>query len=477
MKQLKVMLAACAALLCAANSAGQSADYSAAYDGVAVEMAKVKAPEFAPNEVSIADLGAKGDGLTLCTEAFKQAIKKMVKLGGGTVLVPRGVWLTGPIVLKSNVRLHLDEGAIIAFSPDRSLYVKENSKRVYACISASKAQNIAITGRGIIDGNGKYWRPVKRAKVSDVEWKEFKKMGGTETEGGKLWFPFNLTNVKDLTSAPEDEEAVRNDLINFKGCENILVQDVTIQNSPRFHLHPCQSSNIIIDGVTVRCPWNAQNGDGIDLSSCQRVLITRSTVDVGDDGICMKAGVGEKGLKEGPVADVLIQDCHVFHAHGGFVVGSEFCGGIERLVVRRCSFSGTDTGLRFKSAVGRGGKVKDMFISDVSMNDIKGEAVIFSCTYVDKKYKVDDPTAAAAQELKPFTPEFSNIVMDGIVCREAETAVKAEGAVFTNPESGESLRSIHGITIRNSSFFYTGKDKELDSNSEISFENVTFATF
>lgn len=477
MKITKAVLAACLALLCAQTTRAQQADYSAAYNGVSVNLAQVSVPAFADNQVSIVDLGAKGDGLTLCTDAFKNAIKKVVKLGGGTVVVPQGVWLTGPIVLKSNVRLHLEEGAIIVFSPHRSLYVKENSKRVYACISASKAENIAITGNGIIDGNGKYWRPVKRAKVSDVEWKAFTKMGGTETDGGKLWFPYDLKNVSNLTSSPEDEEAKRNDLINFKACKNILIADVTIQNAPRFHLHPCQCQNIIIDGVTVRCPWNAQNGDGIDLSSCQRVLITRSTVDVGDDGICMKAGVGEKGPVEGPVADVLIQDCHVFHAHGGFVVGSEFSGNIERLVVRRCSFSGTDTGLRFKSAVGRGGKIKDMRISDVMMNDIKDEAVVFSCTYVDKKYKVDDSAAEAAQELKPFTPEFSDIVIDNVVCRESATAVKAEGAVFTNKETGESLRTIHGITIRNSTFFYTGTDKSLDANSEITFENVNFATF
>lgn len=477
MKARKALIAAFAAALCSPMGHAQQADYTAAYEGVGIEMAKVSVPTFADNTVSIADLGAKGDGLTLCTDAFKEAIKKVVKLGGGTVVVPKGVWLTGPIVLKSNVRLHVEEGAIVSFSPDRSLYVKENSKRVYACISASKAENIAITGRGILDGNGKYWRPVKRAKVSDVEWKEFKKMGGTETDGGKLWFPYDLTNVKNLTSAPEDEEAVRNDLINIKGCKNVLFQGVTIQNAPRFHLHPCQSENITIDGVTVRCPWNAQNGDGIDLSSCQRVLITNSTVDVGDDGICMKAGVGEKGQKEGPVADVLIQDCHVFHAHGGFVVGSEFSGDIERLVVRRCSFAGTDTGLRFKSAVGRGGKIKDMHISDIAMNDIKDEAVVFSCTYVDKKYKVDDSAAQAAQELKPFTPEFANIVIENVVCREAATAIKAEGAVFTNSTTGETLRTIHDITIRNSTFFYTGADKELDANSEIKLVNVTFATF
>ncbi len=459
------------------NAGAQTTDYSAAYEGVAVKMDKVEAPTFADNKISIADLGAKGDGATLCTDAFAQAIKKLVKLGGGTVVVPRGVWLTGPIVLKSDICLHLEDGAIIVFSPDKSLYVTDPGKHAVSLLRASKAKNIAITGKGIIDGNGKYWRVVKRGKVSDTEWKAFEKMGGEESEDGKLWFAYNLKNVKNVTDNHDSEEKLRYDLINFRNCENILIKDVTIQNSPRFHLHPCQSSNIIIDGVTVRCPWNAQNGDGIDLSSCQRVLITNSTVDVGDDGLCMKAGAGEKGLAEGPVADVLIQDCRVFHAHGGFVVGSEFSGGIERLAVRRCMFSGTDTGLRFKSAVGRGGKIKDLHISDVTMNNISGEAVIFSCTYVDKKYDTVDDGASALMELKPFTPEFSNITIENVVCRECDTAVKAEGALYSDKKSGETLRSIHGITIRNSSFFYTGKDKQLDANSEVTLENVNFNTY
>lgn len=478
MKIKKLALLTVAALCACHAVTAQQTDYSSAYEGVDIEMQKVQAPTFPANTVSITDYGAKGDGLTLCTDAFKNAIKDLTKRGGGTVVVPQGVWLTGPIVLKSNIRLHLEKSPIIIFSPDRSLYVKENSKRVAACISASKAQNIAITGNGIIDGGGKYWRPVKRSKVSDVEWKEFKKMGGTETDDGKLWFPYGLDKVKDITGSPEDEEAIRNDLINFRNCQNILIEGVTISNAPRFHVHPCQCSNIIIDNVSVFCPWNAQNGDGIDLSSCQRVLITGSTVNVGDDGICMKAGVGEKGAKEGPVADVLIQDCKVFHAHGGFVVGSEFSGGIERLVVRRCTFAGTDTGLRFKSAVGRGGVIKQMRISDIVMSGIKGEAITFSCAYVDKKYKVsDEPQAQAAQELQPFTPEFTDIVIDNVVCREADTAVKAEGATFTNKETGATLKTIHGITIRNSTFFYFTSDKKLDSNSEINFENVRFQMF
>ena len=118
-----------------------------------------------------------------------------------------------------------------------------------------------------------------------------------------------------------------------------------------------------------------------------------------------------------------------------------------------------------------------MVISDVTMNDIKGEAVIFSCTYVDKKYKSADGGKPASFELKPFTPEFSNILIENVVCRESAIAVKAEGAIFSDKETGESLRTIHGITIRNSTFFYTEADKQLDANSELKLEGVNFLTF
>ncbi len=464
------------AALCPPVHAVAQTDYAEAYKGLRVNVKPVEAPSFPDNKIVITELGAKGDGVTLCTDAVKKSISKLVKLGGGTVVIPRGVWLCGPIVLKSNICLHLEDGAIVVFSPDKTLFLNEEGTRSRALIRASDAENIGITGNGILDGNGKYWRHVKRSKVSDVEWKEFKSLGGQESADGKYWFPYNLKNFKNVTSSPESEESLRYDLINFQKCKNILIKDVTIQNSPRFHLHPCKSENIIIDGVTVRCPWNAQNGDGIDLSNCQRVLIANSTVDVGDDGICMKAGAGDKGVKDGPVADVLIQDCRVFHAHGGFVVGSEFSAGIERLVVRNCSFSGTDTGLRFKSAVGRGGSIKDMHISDITMNDIKGDAVIFSCSYVDKKYDDAAWDNKATEALKPHTPEFANILIENVVCRESETGVKAEGAVYST-EDGGTFRSIHDITIRNSTFFYLKSDKAIDANSEVKFENVNFVTY
>ena len=164
--KLKTILSVC---LLWVVSALQAQDYSTYYQNLPVKVAQVTVPTFPANEVTITKFGAVGDGQTLCTEAFRKAISQLTKQGGGTVQVPAGVWLTGPIALKSNIRLNLAHGAIIFFSANKRLYIDEDGKssRVNPCIRASKCKNIAITGHGIIDGNGAEWRPVKRSKVSD----------------------------------------------------------------------------------------------------------------------------------------------------------------------------------------------------------------------------------------------------------------------------------------------------------------------
>ena len=251
-------------------------NYQSYYQSLPTPVKAVEPVVIPQNEVSLADCGGVGDGVTLNTEAFRKGISKLTKLGGGRLTVPEGVWLTGPIALKDNIELHVTRNAIIYFSPDKRLYIDQDgtSSRVDPCIKASKCRNIAITGEGVIDGNGQQWRPVKRSKVSDVEWKQYNSMGGQVTEKGDLWYPWQMKNgLPDIAATPKAQEAMRNDLVRFDQCENILLQGVTFQNSPRFHVHPCYSRNIIIDGITVRCPWNAQNGDGIDLSDCHQALI------------------------------------------------------------------------------------------------------------------------------------------------------------------------------------------------------------
>lgn len=437
--------------LCFTIHASAADDYSKYYTNLPVQLQQVSAPIIPATTVSIKDYGAVGDGVTLCTEAFNKAMSDLQKRGGGHLNVPAGVWLSGPIAFKDNIDLHLDRNAMILFSPDKSLYNKDSDGKVLdrcvPMINISKRKNVSITGEGTIDGNGKYWRPVKHSKVSDTEWNEFKAMGGTITGNGQFWYPYQLNNgLPEIANSAEETEKLRADLVRITDCENILIQGVTFQNSPRFHVHPIRCTNVIVDGITARCPWNAQNGDAIDLACVRKAIIVNSIVDAGDDGLCMKGGVGNAGTDWGKTEDILIQNCKVYHAHGGFVIGSEYSGGMNKIVVRDCTFSGTDTGLRFKSGVGRGGLSENIFINNIYMNNIKDQAIVFECTYEDKKMNQNDghlneASAAVKKEIAPFTPDYQDIHISNLVCNGAESAIVIKGLAEL---------PVHDITIDNS---------------------------
>jgi polygalacturonase len=458
-----------AALLLMTSAQAQTKDYSRYYQNLPTKVAQVSRPVIPANEISLTEVGGVGDGVTLNTEAFSKGISKLGKLGGGRLNVPQGIWLTGPIQLKDNIELHLEKNAIILMSPDKSLFVNPAStSKCFAGIRASKRKNIAITGEGIIDGNGDHWRPVKRNKVSDTEWNKYKKViGGVEKDGGKLWYPWNdFGGYQNIADTPESQEKLRNDLVRFESCENVLIEGVTIQNSPKFHLHPCYSKNVIVDGVTVRCPWNAQNGDAIDFSDVNVGLIVNSIVDAGDDGLCMKSGSNKPNAPANGCEDIVIQDNTVYHAHGGFVLGSETMQGMRRIVVRHNRFSGTDTGLRFKSGLGRGGKTEQMFISDIMMTDIKDEAIVFQCDYVDRPAGSDtNAIPTFTDEQKRVAPYFQDIHISNVVCIGAMTGIKASGIL--------GLDNVKDIDIENSTIMYHDKGQQIDpKTAKLKLTNV-----
>lgn len=454
MKLIKFLGAAL--LLTSLTTTAQAQDYTTYYQNLPVALQQVTAPVIPANSITLTEVGGVGDGVALNTEAFQKGISKLSKQGGGRLVVPAGVWLTGPIMLKDNIELHLDKNAIILFSPDKRLYVdpSSNSERCQPAIRASKRKNIAITGSGIIDGNGAQWRPVKRGKVSDTEWKEFKKMGGVERQNGQLWYPWDLkSGYPNIADTPENQEKKRADLIRFTDCENVLIQGVTVQNSPRFHVHPCYCKNVIVDGVTVRCPWNAQNGDAIDLSDCNVALIVNCTVDAGDDGLCMKSGKKKEASPANGCEDILIERNTVYHAHGGFVIGSESISGMKRIVVRDNRFSGTDTGLRFKSNIGRGGRCEDIFIENIIMTDIRDEAVVFQCDYMDRPAGRENPEFQQPKKLENV-PDFQGIHIKNVTCRGCDTAIRAKGTT--------EARCVHDIDISNSVFIYNKVSTDID---------------
>ena len=457
----KLLTTMVAALLLTIGAQAQQKDYAKYYQNLPTKVAQVSRPAIPATVVDLTEVGGVGDGVTLNTAAFENGIKKLQKTGGGRLNVPQGIWLTGPIQLKDNIELHLEKNAIILMSPDKSLFVNPKStSKCFAGIRASKRKNIAITGEGIIDGNGDHWRPVKRNKVSDVEWNKYKKViGGQESADDKLWYPWNdLGGYQNIADTPEAQEKMRNDLVRFESCENVLIEGITIQNSPKFHLHPCYSKNVIVDGVTVRCPWNAQNGDAIDFSDVNIGLIVNSTVDAGDDGLCMKSGRNKADAPANGCADIVIQDNTVYHAHGAFVLGSETMQGMRRIVVRNNRFSGTDTGLRFKSGLGRGGKTEQMFISDIVMTDIKDEAIVFQCDYVDRPAG-SDPNAVPTytDEQKKVAPYFQDIHISNVVVNGTMTGIKASGIL--------GLDNVKDIDIQNATIVYHKTDKQIDEKT------------
>ena len=457
MKRLLAM-----SMLLLAAMAGQAGEYGTYYRSLPVELREPVRPVIPEDAVSVTEFGAKGDGVTDNTEAFAKAVAALVKRGGGHLVVPAGIWVTGPITLKDHIDLHLEKNAMILLTPDRAAHLKNG--KAQPGINASKRTDISITGEGIIDGNGEWWRGVKRTKMSDTEWNVYKRMGGTVTPKGDLWYPFNLKHFGNLADTYETQEKMRTHLVRFTDCERVLVQGVTIQNAPKFHLVPQRCKEVIIDGVTVRCPWNAQNCDGIDLMQCKDVLIVNNTVDVGDDGICLKGGAGAEGLKNGPCENILIRDNVVFHAHGGFVIGSEFSGGMYNIVVCHNTFSGTDTGLRFKSAPERGGKTGNIWISDIYMSDILGEAVVFETTYADRPVGRDD---AVAPETRAFLPDFRDIRMERVTCRDCRIGIRAAG----------TLEMIHDISLKDCFFFYTEEASRIDDPGMLQLDNVRFETY
>lgn len=467
---MRKMILSCL-LLVASICANAANDYSKYYQNLPVAMSQPTLPTIPDNQVNLIECGGKGDGLSMNTTAFEKAISQLSKKGGGHLIVPAGIYLTGLISLKDNIDLHLEKNAIIVFSEDKNDLIKTNKttgekeNRASTAITASKRKNISITGEGSIDGNGEWWRAVKRSKVSDVEWKQFQSMGGTVSAKGDLWYPFNLKHQPNVADSMEKQENYRNHMIRFTDCQNVLVQGVTLLNSPRFHFIPTRCQNVIIDGITVKCPWNAQNGDAIDISSCKDVLIVNNIIDAGDDGICMKGGAGESGVKAGPCENINIQDNTVYHAHGGFVIGSEFSGGMKNILVRNNTFQGTDAGLRFKSAVKRGGKTENIYIDHIYMTDITGDAITFETTYWDNHVGSKQPNALP--QATDFAPDFQDIHISDVYVRGCKNGIVAHGA--------EGM--IHDITIKDCSIFYNNKDKDIDTTCKVKLENVNFATF
>ena len=429
-------------------------------------MPEVTAPVIPDNQVNLKDFGAVGDGITLNTEAFAKAIDALVQKGGGKLVVPQGVWHTGPIVLKSHINLHLNAGAVILFAADETLYPLIDTsfegldtRRCQSPLSANGATDIAITGKGVIDGNGQYWRPVKKEKVTENHWKELLAIPGSQEMKPGYWVPsagyakgeqganMNVPNAKTDAEWNAIKRFVRPVMVSLVKCKNVHLKGIIFQNSPAWNLHPLMCENVIVEDVLVRNPSFAQNGDALDLESCKNALIINSRFDAGDDGICIKSGKDADGRRRGiPCENVVVKGCTVFAGHGGFVVGSEMSGGVKNILVDQCQFLGTDVGLRFKSTRGRGGIVENIYIKNISMTDIKTDAITFNMYYGGKSVAEmladgDNPDNVTKMPVNEETPIFRNIDIKNIICNGAGRAMEFNG-LPEMPIDGISLKDI-----------------------------------
>ncbi len=353
-------------------------------------------PAIPDRTFNLADFGAKGDGTTSNTEAFKAAIAAVEQAGGGKLVVPAGNWFTGPIDLCSALDFHLEAGATIFFSPKFEDYGTAGNYRLL--LRATNAHDVKISGAGTINGHGEAWWDAAE---------QFKQEA----------------NAKKARS----NTMPRPNMVGFDRCQRVRVEGVTLTAAPKFNLVPARSQDVTIYGITIFNPHlKAPNTDGIDPSRCERVWIAHCTIDTDDDNIAIKSG-NPSGT--GGVSDILIEDCTFKHGHG-CSFGSETNGGDQRVTVRNCTFEDTDIGVRFKSDRTRGGLVENILYENLTMKRV-GQAIVITSYYPDRELPKPGEHVAA-QPVGPTTPRWSRITIRNV---KAVECTKSAGLIIGLPES------------------------------------------
>lgn len=406
--------------------------------------------------------GAKVDGKTINTQLINQTIERLEKQGGGTLFFPAGKYLTGPIHLKSNITLELEAGATLLFSTNFDDYlpfveVRHEGvmmKSFSPLIYATDAENITIKGEGTLDGQGKAW------------WDEFFKVLIDLRDNGKR----DINKYQPLFEKENDMEQIASEtnedwhgtldrrffrppFIQPIRCKNVRIEGVKIINSPFWTINPEFCDNVTVDGVTIH-NIPSPNTDGINPESCRNVHISNCHISVGDDCITIKSGRDLQARNIGiPCENITVTNCTMLSGHGGVVIGSEMSGSVRRVTISNCIFEGTDRGIRLKSTRGRGGVVEDIRISNIVMNNIKKEALVFNLKYSNM------PKEPKSER----TPVFRNIHISGITVVDVNTPIKIVG-LEEAPISDIILRDIY---IKN------GKQPNIFQNCEgILMDNV-----
>src|SRR6476620_2669089 len=328
---------------------------------------------------NVLSYGAKNDSSKIATSAITAAIEAASKKGGGTIYFPAGKYLTGPIHLKSNITIFIDAGAELHFS-DRfedylpmveSRYEGVDVKSFSRLFYAYKAENISNIVRGKINGHGKKWWDYV------LSYKE----GQPRTSLQKLFDSINKNILLPEDATQMKRGFLRPPFIQPMYCKNVLVEGITIVNSPFWTINPEFCENVTVNAVTINNP-HSPNTDGINPESCKYVHISNCHISVGDDCITIKSGRDIPGrTKAAPAENYTITNCTMLAGHGGVVIGSEMSGGVKKITISNCIFDGTDRGIRIKSARGRGGVVEDIRVDNVVMKNIKEQAIVLDMEY------------------------------------------------------------------------------------------------
>lgn len=425
-------------------------------------LAQINAPEFADRTFDITAAGAVADGTTDCLPAITTQIAACNTAGGGTVLVPAGdYFVKGPIHLKSNVNLHLEEGATLRFSTTPADYLpivltRWEGVECYnysPLVYAYDQENIAITGKGTLDGqasNDNWWTWASSTKYG---WSE-----GMPGQAGPESRPKLYSwNTNELPVAERKLGAgayLRPNFLQPYNCRNVLIEGVTFKNSPMWVMNPVLCENVTIQDVKVIS--HGPNSDGCDPESCRNVLIKGCYFDTGDDCIALKSGRNQDGRRIGrPIENVVIQDCEMKDGHGGVVIGSEVSGGARNIYAENCMMDSPnlDRALRVKTNKIRGGIIENLYFRNITVGEVK-EAVL----RINMRYAIFSDTTQS------FIPVVRNIYVENVTSKKSKYGLLLEGF-----SENDQIENVHLIDCR---FDGVAEGNKIEFAKELSFNDL-----
>ncbi len=430
------------------------------FSGMEKLIGEITPPLISGKVYDITAFGARPDG-SLVTGAIQTAVEKCSNEGGGTVLIPDGTFLTGAIHLKSNVNLHLSDQAVLLFSLDPKDYLPVVKTRwegidcynYSPLIYAADAENISVTGKGILDGQANesnWWK-----------WKGRKEYGWVEGEPSQ-----NVPGGRPLLARYETEKTpvdqrimgegayLRPEFIVTFNCKNVLIEDVTVKNAPFWLLHPLFSSNVIIRGI--KAISHGPNNDGCDPESCSNVLIEDCYFNTGDDCIAIKSGRNNDGRESGgPSENIVIRNCHMENGHGGVVIGSEISGGCRNVYVENCEMSSPELerAIRIKTNSLRGGEIENLYFRNIRVGEVKEAVVRINCDYEMK-----------GQEQGSHIPWIHDIYISGVESNKSDYAIFLTGV--------PGITNIRDIYLEDCNFRNVKKANIIEGVDHLSLKNV-----